>query len=335
MPGVVGLVVNPASGKDIRRLVASASVFDNREKLSIVRRAVLGAMAAGIERFVYMPDCHGIVSAAVEDLGERATFERLPSPVTDSALDTTRAAERMRELDVGCVITLGGDGTNRAFVLGWQEAPLVAISTGTNNVFPEMVEGTIAGAAAGLVASGAVSLTEATRQVKTIHVTVEGERDELALIDAVLLDEAFVGARAIWSPARLKTLVLARAEPAVVGMSAIGGLLHPLPDHVDGGLVVEVGPGGEVVTAPIAPGLYAEVPVSAFREVGPGEIVEVCGPGVLALDGERERRLKPGQSARLTVRRDGPLVVDIQAVLRLAATRGQFRTTWNEGTHGN
>lgn len=334
MPGVVGLVVNPASGKDIRRLVASASVFDNREKLSIVRRAVLGAMAAGIDQFVYMPDCHGIVSAAVEDLGERAMFERLPSPVTDSALDTTRAAELMRDLDVGCVITLGGDGTNRAFAMGWRNARLVALSTGTNNVFPEMIEGTIAGAAAGLTASGAVSLSEAARQVKTVHVTVDGEKDDLALIDAVLLDEAFVGARAIWSPARLKTLVLARAEPAVVGMSAIGGLLHPLPDSADAGLVVEAGPGGEVVTAPIAPGLYADVPVRDFRQVGLGETVEVCGPGVLALDGERERRLKTGQRARLTVRRDGPLVVDVQSVLRLAATRGQFRTTWSEATHG-
>lgn len=335
MPGVVGLVVNPASGKDIRRLVASASVFDNREKLSIVRRAVLGAMAAGIDRFVYMPDCHGIVSAAVEDLVEDAVFERLPSPVTDSALDTTRAADRMRESGVGCVITLGGDGTNRAFAMGWRDPPLVAISTGTNNVFPEMVEGTIAGAAAGLVASGAVRSGEASRQVKTVHVSVDGEKDDLALIDAVLLDEAFVGARAIWSPVRLKTLVLARAEPAVVGMSAIGGLLHPLPDSVDGGLVVEAGPGGHVVTAPIAPGLYTEVPVRTFRQVGLGETVGVCGPGVLALDGERERRLKPGQSAGLTVRRDGPLVVDVQLVLKLAAARGLFRTAWSEGINGN
>ena len=30
-----GLVVNPASGKDVRRLTGKASVFDNREKLAI------------------------------------------------------------------------------------------------------------------------------------------------------------------------------------------------------------------------------------------------------------------------------------------------------------
>ena len=50
----IGLVANPASGKDIRRLAGKASVFDNREKLAIVKRAVTGAIATGAQRFVYM-----------------------------------------------------------------------------------------------------------------------------------------------------------------------------------------------------------------------------------------------------------------------------------------
>ena len=39
---IVGIVANPASGKDIRRLVARASVFDNQEKQAIVQRALAG-----------------------------------------------------------------------------------------------------------------------------------------------------------------------------------------------------------------------------------------------------------------------------------------------------
>ena len=35
----IGVVANPASGKDVRRLVARASVFGNREKAAIVARA--------------------------------------------------------------------------------------------------------------------------------------------------------------------------------------------------------------------------------------------------------------------------------------------------------
>lgn len=325
MSGLIGIVANPASGKDIRRLVATASVFDNREKQSIVRRAIQGASAGGVQRFVYLPDSHGIVESGFEGLQADAEFEGLDSPRTGSALDTTRVAAQMRERGVDAVITLGGDGTNRAFALGWQDAPLVAVSTGTNNVFPKMVEGTIAGAAAGLVATGGVTLEEASWQVKAVHVAIEGERDDLALIDAVLLDEPFVGSKAVWDTRRIRTLVLARAEPAVVGMSAIGGLVHPVPDTVDGALLIEVGDGGRVVLAPIAPGLYARVGLREVRPLSLHEIVEMSGPGVIALDGERERRLRPGQRAQLSVRRDGPRVIDVNLTMSLAACRGLFR----------
>lgn len=329
MPGLVGIVANPASGKDIRRLVAHASVFDNREKRSIVRRAILGANAVGIERFVYLPDSHGIVDSALDDLEADAEFEALESPETGTALDTTRIAAQMRERVVDAVIVLGGDGTNRAFALGWRNAPLVSISTGTNNVFPRMIEGTVAGAAAGLVASGQVALHEASRQAKAVHVEIDGERDDLALIDAVVLDEPFVGSKAVWDVRRLRTLVLARAEPAAVGMSAIGGLLHPIPGDADAGLHIDIGDGPEVL-APIAPGLYLPVPIRSARNLELGEDVEVSGPGVIALDGERERRLAPGQRARLSVRRDGPRVIDVPTVLRLAACRGLFKLNQGE-----
>jgi hypothetical protein len=55
-----------------------------------------------------------------------------------------------------------------------------------------------------------------------------------------------------------------------------------------------------------------------------GETVEVRGPGVLALDGEREIVLQEGRRARLTVLRDGPRVIDVAGTLRMAACRGVF-----------
>jgi len=38
----IGVVVNPLSGKDIRRLSGKASVFDNREKEAIVVERLQG-----------------------------------------------------------------------------------------------------------------------------------------------------------------------------------------------------------------------------------------------------------------------------------------------------
>ena len=50
-----GIVANPASGRDIRRLVAGASVFGNADKAGMVFRLLAGLGAAGVERVLMMP----------------------------------------------------------------------------------------------------------------------------------------------------------------------------------------------------------------------------------------------------------------------------------------
>jgi len=339
----IGIVANPASGKDIRRLVARASVFDNPEKQAIVQRALAGMQSVlGHEpwQLAYLDDAHGIVKRALSEInktardgGACASPASLPvmAAETSSAIDTRRAAEALSELPSAVNLTLGGDGTNRAFALGWLAAPLIPISTGTNNVFPRLMEATIAGAAAGLVASGAVALADVAEQQKVIRVEIEGEKDDLALIDAVLVAERFVGARALLNPDSLKSALLTIADPAAVGITAIGGLITPLDSRVDLGMRLEFGDhegeeatAGHIVTAPIAPGYYQDVKVSGHSMVNFSQILRCTGPGVLAFDGERERVLKPGQQATLSVTRSGPIIIDVAATMRLAAERGCF-----------
>lgn len=324
MTHTIGIVANPASGKDVRRLVARASVFDNQEKCAIVRRAIVGALGAGATRFVYAPDTHHIVANAIAEFDPELTAEAVDAPRTGSALDTTEAAAVLQRANCAVVITLGGDGTNRAFVKGWQSAPLLPISTGTNNVFPSLVEATVAGAAAGMIALGEVELTECATRAKIIHVSIDGEADDLALIDAVLTRERFVGARALLEADALALALLTRADPAAVGMTSIGGLMKPTAASSPEGLLVELGAGGRSLRAPIAPGLYRTVRVTSARRIALGEPVEVMGPGVLAFDGERERVLKKGQRALLTMTADGPWVVDVPTTMQLAACRGAF-----------
>ena len=304
-------------------MVARASVFDNQEKQAIVERALIGAEAAGATAFAYLDDPNGIVASAVGENG-RLCAKPLDTTRTRTALDTITAARALKDLGCSVVITLGGDGTNRAFALGWPDAPLIPLSTGTNNVFPRLAEATLAGAAAGLIASGQLELGEVAAQQKAIQVTVADERPDLALIDAVLSRERFVGARALLQPEQLDTALLTRAEPAAVGITAIGGLLHPLSRDAEGGLLLRFGPGGERVRAPIAPGLYKTVEVAEGRAIRLGECVAANGPGVLAFDGERDRSLKPGQPVELKVERTGPWVVDIRQTLELAARKGLF-----------
>ena len=325
--GIVGIIANPASGKDIRRLIARASVFDNQEKQAIVVRALAGIHAAAGRhcRIAYLDDTHGIVRGAIELSGIGVEAQPVESPGTATALDTIRAARALRALGCKVVLVLGGDGTSRAVASGWRDAPVIAVSTGTNNVFPVLVEATIAGAAAGLIAGGRVTLHEVAAQAKVIHVAIDDEPDDLALIDAVLSSERFVGSRALLAPLHLRAVLLTRADPAAVGMTALGGLIHPLTDAEDGGLLLTLDGGGDVINAPIAPGYYRAVAVSGCRRLPFAETMVLEGPGVLAFDGERERVLRPGQRARLTIARAGPWVVNVQRALALAAAERCFR----------
>jgi predicted polyphosphate/ATP-dependent NAD kinase len=115
----VGIIANPASGKDIRRIVAQGWVVSNQEKIAIVRRLLRGLEAGGVDRALFMPESLGIGYAAVEALGStKIQVDILPMDVQANQEDSTRAAERMAKLEVGCLVTLGGDGTNRAVFKG-------------------------------------------------------------------------------------------------------------------------------------------------------------------------------------------------------------------------
>ncbi len=327
----VGIVVNPASGRDVRRLAARAASDTPQSKRNTVARAVIGAAAAGAGRFSVVRDPFAIGTGAVENLRIRARFDVLDVGASLSPRDTVAAVERMRAAGCRALVVLGGDGTNRIVARTWSDAPLMPLSTGTNNVFPRMVEATVAGAAAGLVAARAVALDEVAPPVKRVAVEIEGEADDLALIDAAFLVGDRSGNLMPFEPANLRLVVLARAEPDAVGMSPIGGLLEPCGADDDAGVAVwcrPPGTGARDLLAPISPGLYRPVGVERHRRVSLGEPVEVTGPGLLAFDGDRERELAAGQRAVLRVLRDGPRVIEPQRALRLAAARG-----WMLGRH--
>lgn len=316
----VGLVANPASGKDIRRVTARASVFDNQEKTAMVRRCLIGVRAMSDAPIRYLPDASRLVEAALDELGFDA--EPLDIVPTRGAVDTTRAACALRGATV--VITLGGDGTNRAFAKGWLDAPLIPLSTGTNNAFPEMREATTAGAAAGVLASGVVPTEAVSGRSKVIHVEIQDEPRDIALIDAVLTKERFVGARALEDPARFVAAMLTRADPAGVGMTSVGGFVHPLSAREDAALKLEFESGSSrLVRAALAPGRFERIGLADVATIPLGEPMCLTGPGVLALDGERERVLRNGQHAMLTAHRDGPWVIDVSKVLRHASGCGR------------
>ena len=118
----IGIIANPASGKDIRRLVSYATTIDNREKVNIVKRITLAAQSMGIDRILFMPDTFQIGRTVMSDLARDGLLEAelcvLDMPITASYEDTIRAAELMEAMGAGCCVVLGGDGTSRAAAKG-------------------------------------------------------------------------------------------------------------------------------------------------------------------------------------------------------------------------
>jgi predicted polyphosphate/ATP-dependent NAD kinase len=320
----VGIIANPSSGKDIRRLVAHGSVFSNHEKVNIVRRILLGLDAMGVDTVVSMPDAFDICRKAQEHVTLAVTVRELDMPAEFTQEDTTLAAARMQELGVACIISLGGDGTNRALVKAGGTTPILPVSTGTNNVFPYMIEGTLAGLAAGVVAQGLVDLPETLVQRPRLDIEVNGKLADLALVDAVVCDERSIASRAVWDISKVRLVVVAQCLAAQIGfMALVGNLPHDVQHN--GGMVVETHPDAPLVLAPIAPGLIVPVGVQRYAPLAMGERVEVCADsGMIALDGERERKIQPREHVVIRLNPHGPRVIDPRHVLAQAARQGVF-----------
>ncbi|MBP1701355.1 MAG: hypothetical protein H6Q38_462 [Chloroflexi bacterium] len=324
----VGIIPNPASGKDIRRLIAHGSVFDNQEKVNIVRRVMLGLQSAGVDNVIIMPDYFGIGRRALDGVQLKMAADILEMSIEANQDDSTRAAGMMREMGVGAVVTLGGDGTNRAVAKEIGDVPMMPISTGTNNVFPQMIEGTLAGMAAGIVAGKLLPLNETAQRQLRLDVMRDGELIDIALVDVVVSDDIFIGSRAIWDMTKVRELVLTRASPSNIGLSSVGGSLFcPRLDRQHG-VYIQIGDGDSLVelTAPIAPGLVETMHVTKFRllEIGMSVPVHVK-PSILALDGEREVKVAAGDDIHVALTNHGPYVIDTHRTMDAAARHGLLR----------
>lgn len=322
---LAAIIANPASGKDIRRLVAHGSVFDNQEKVRMVRRLLLGLERAGVERVLYMPEGYGIVPRALNAIRPAMSVEALEMPVRGSQDDSIRAAEIMATLGAGVVVVLGGDGTSRAACKGLANVPILPLSTGTNNVFPFMLEATVAGLAAGLVATGAVDRSTACTRSSRLEILVDDDVTDLALVDAAVYADVFVASRAVWDMSKVERLFLTRCRPDSIGLSAIGGQLALIGPEEPRGLVLDLGAGGQQVTAAIAPGLFEQVGILRQESMLPGVLHAAgTGPCLIALDGEREVCVRRGSMASIRLGMDGPWVVQVAAVMENARRQGLF-----------
>ncbi|MBB3264642.1 putative polyphosphate/ATP-dependent NAD kinase [Azospirillum sp. OGB3] len=336
MAPVIGIIANPVSARDIRRVVANAANLQIADRANIVLRVLAALRACGVTDVLMMPEHGGIGRHVARGLSRAAAhgeapypaIHPLPMPVTGTVADTHRAADSMRRAGVAAIVVLGGDGTHRAVVAHCGAVPMAGISTGTNNAFPEHREPTITGLATGLAVTGRVPEHIAFAANKRIDVSLDGRVAEIALVDVALVTERYVGARALWKPDSFRELFVTFADPEVIGMSAIAGLLEPVTREESGGLMVRLGApasgtaasGVTVLRAPIAPGLMASVGVADWRRMPAGvPFVPEVKAGSIALDGEREIAFSAQDRVSLTLRDDAFRTVNVGGCMQYAA----------------
>ncbi|MDP9136602.1 MAG: NAD(+)/NADH kinase [Pseudomonadota bacterium] len=334
---VVGIIANPVSARDIRRVIANATALQITDRANIVLRVLACLKACGVNRVVMMPENggirhhvrRGIDRAENQRTGEFPALSHLDWKITGTVVDTVRAAREMREQGVAAIVVLGGDGTHRAVVAACGDVPIAGISTGTNNAFPEHREPTITGLAVGLAVMDKVPRRTAFSANKQLVVRVGGER-EIALVDAAVVAERFVGARALWRTDTFRELYVTFADPEAIGLSAIAGLLRPVTRSEKFGLQVMLDAGSEAritLAVPIAPGYVRAVGVRKFARLPAGKpVTPAIDAGTIALDGERELSFSPEDDVSIVLETDAFRTVNVSACMHYAARQGLMRT---------
>jgi predicted polyphosphate/ATP-dependent NAD kinase len=337
----VGIIANPVSARDIRRVIANASNLQIADRVNIVLRALAAMRACGVERVLMMPDRGGIRALLQRSLQREHNLHHvfpavqwLEMPVTSTVDDTATATRLLRQAGVAAIVVLGGDGTHRAVVRECSDIPIAGLSTGTNNAFPELREPTITGMAVGLYASGRIAAAEALVRNKRLDIRIVDaagrERHDIAIVDAVISAERVVGARAIWKTENLAAAYVTFADPQAVGLSAIAGLLQPVGRRESGGLAVQLSDDPLqrrlALQAPIAPGMVRPVGVAEWHAMPAGEPQRVRQrAGVVALDGERELAFDDGERVTVTLVDNAFPTVDVARCMHIAAAQGLTR----------
>lgn len=329
----VGIIANPVSARDIRRIISHAGNLSINDRANILLRMLTGLAVTGVEEVLVMPENGGIRAHLMRTIGreERMGLLRFPKvtyldmPVSCTSQDSVTAARRMHDCGVRAIVVLGGDGTNRAVVSGCGNTPIAGVSTGTNNAFPELREPTITGLAVGLAVTGQVPDADAFSYNKSLEITLNDQHD-IALVDIAVVAERHVGARAIWKTSSFRDLFVTFGQPDGIGMSSIVGLLAPLDRATPEGRRIRLAPPDQVdirLSAPIAPGLIDVVGIEAVETMRPQiSYIPSVPAGTLALDGERELTFGDGDQVSIRLSTDSFRTINVSRCMAYAARHG-------------
>ena len=159
-----------------------------------------------------------------------------------------------------------------------------------------------------------------------MHVECDDGTTDLALVDAILLKNDQLGSLLPFSASNISQIFLARSEAASVGISPIGGFILPCGAEDAFGVKLQCKEDADLqLEVPISPGLYNTIGIESCNRVSLGEQTKVMGPGILAFDGDREIQLGEKQSVTVSIRADGPWIIEPKRVMKAAVSLKVFQ----------
>ena len=314
----VGIIVNPNSGKDIRRLVSNAFVVPQQYKSNELLKVYEGLMNEGVRKVFIMPDFSDVSRRARETYSNKIDTVILETKRLDEESTTIESAKKMDSLGLECVIIFGGDGTSRLVSNYLKNIPILAISTGTNNLFPENIDGTVAGIAVGKFVNSD-NKKSFINKTKKIDIFFGEQYMDSALVDIAVTNIPYIGARAVWSMEPVSEIFINKVKPTGIGFSSIGfRLVKNLKSEESIYIKISKNKNNSKIKfqSPIAPGKIEEIFIDNWKLFKKSEINKIqTNKGTLALDGERRLEFSDKNKANIRINNNGPTCLKIGEIL--------------------
>ena len=314
----VGIIVNPNSGKDIRRLVSNAFVVPQQYKSNELLKLYEGLVNQGVKKVFVMPDFSDVSRRARETYSNKIDTVILETKRLDEESTTIESAKKMDNLGLDCIIIFGGDGTSRLVSNHLKNTPILAISTGTNNLFPENIDGTVAG----IVVGKFVNFDNKElfiSKTKKIDIFFGEQYMDSALVDIVVTDIPYVGARAVWNMEPISEIFINKVKPTGIGFSSIGfNLKKNLKFEESIYIKISKNKNNSKIKfySPIAPGKIEEIFIDNWKLFKKSEIIKIQTiKGTLALDGERRLEFSDKNKANIKINYNGPECLKSEEIL--------------------
>jgi hypothetical protein len=140
-----------------------------------------------------------------------------------------------------------------------------------------------------------------------------------ALVDIVVTDIPYVGARAVWSMEPISEIFINKVKPTGIGFSSIGfNLTKNLKFEESIYIKISKNKNSSKIKfySPIAPGKIEEIFIDNWKLFKKGEIIKIKTiKGTLALDGERRLEFSDKNKAYIKINYNGPKCLKSEEIL--------------------